>query len=405
MATKLTELTGDGRFGEYFKYILEGNAEYYIQRLMDASTTLKGYRCDEILKSGRSVLMNFRTYPRITGYEQIQESVPFYNKTGRLEFYREEDTFIREGENLVIHREPIESTKYLPNVIVCAPVEGLRPEKRDIPLTATNADQRAKRNLVLPWEQVKDIANPLVAKGYKFSFITTKSRHSTHSSWMMADWNKIWISSFGDPYRSDKRSPGVGEPELRVNPNDAKELGIDDGDYVFVDGNEEDRPYIGWKPDDDLYQAARLLVRARYDPRVRPGMVISRHSPWAATPRTVAAHRSRDDGRTLTSTGYESNFRSGSLQSCVRVYCQPTMMTDDLVRKNSVGQGISQGQGNDAYGVNTPYKEALVKLTKAESGGIGGKGRWAPTLTGFTPGNESQTMLDYIAGKYLKQNN
>lgn len=81
------------------------------------------------------------------------------------------------------------------------------------------------------------------------------------------------------------------------------------------------------------------------------------------------------------------------------------MMTDDLVRKNSVGQGISQGQGNDAYGVNTPYKEALVKLTKAESGGIGGKGRWAPTLTGFTPGNESQTMLDYIAGKYLKQNN
>ena len=79
------------------------------------------------------------------------------------------------------------------------------------------------------------------------------------------------------------------------------------------------------------------------------------------------------------------------------------MMTDDLVRKNSVGQGISQGQGNDAYGVNTPYKEAMVKLTRAEAGGIGGKSQWAPTLTGFTPGNQSRTMRDYIAGNYLKR--
>ncbi|MBV9671756.1 MAG: molybdopterin-dependent oxidoreductase [Verrucomicrobia bacterium] len=401
VAVKLSEMTGDERFREYFKYILEGNSEYYIQRLMDASSTLKGYNCEEILKSGRSVLMNFRTYPRITGYEQIQESVPFYNKTGRLEFYREEDTFIREGENLIIHREPIEATKYLPNVIICGTAEALRPEKREIAITETSADQRARRNLVLPWEQVKQIENPLVARGYQFVFITTKSRHSTHSSWMMADFNKMLISSFGDPYRGDKRSPGVGEPEVRVNPDDAKALHIQDGDYVFIDANSEDRPYIGWKPEDPLYQAARLLVRARYDPRVRPGMVISRHAPWAATPRTVAAQSSRADGRTLTASGYESNFRRGSLQSCVRIYCQPTMMTDDIVRKNSVGQGISQGQGNDAYGVNAPYKEALVKLTKAEDGGVGGYGPWAPTLTGFTPGNESQTMRDYINGKFI----
>lgn len=117
----------------------------------------------------------------------------------------------------------------------------------------------------------------------------------------------------------------------------------------------------------------------------------------------MTAQRTRKDGRTLTDSGYESSFRSGSLQSCVRVYCQPTMMTDDLVRKNSVGQGISQGQGNDAYGVNTPYKEALVKLAKAEDGGADGHGPWAPTLTGFTPGNESQTMKDYIDGKFIKQ--
>jgi nitrate reductase / nitrite oxidoreductase, alpha subunit len=403
VAKKLTELTGDPRFEAYFKYILEGNAEFYIQRLMDASTTLKGYNVEEIIKSGRSVLMNFRTYPRITGFEQIEESVPFYNKTGRLEFYREEDTFIREGENVIIHREPIEATQYLPNVIVSGHAEALRPEPRNVPSTATGADERAKRNLVMDWEAVKNTRNPLVEKGYRFVFITTKTRHSTHSSWMMADWNSIWGSSFGDPYRTDKRSPGPGEPELRINPDDGKALGIQDGDYVYVDANSEDRPYTGWKPDDVLYQAARLKIRARYDPRTRPGMVISRHAPWAATPRTVAAQRMRKDGRTLTDSGYESSFRSGSLQSCVRVYCQPTMMTDDLVRKNSVGQGISQGQGNDAYGVNTPYKEALVKLTKAEDGGVDGHGPWAPTLTGFTPGNESQTMKDYIDGKYINQ--
>jgi nitrate reductase alpha subunit len=402
VARKFTEMTGDPRFEAYYKYILEGKAEHYIQRIMNASSTLKGYNCEEILKSGKSVLMNFRTYPRITGYEQIQESAPFYNKTGRLEFYREEDTFIKEGENVVVHREPIEATRYLPNVIVCGTAEALRPERRDIPLTATSADEKSKRNVVMEWEAVKNMQNPLLKDGYRFVFITTKTRHSTHSSWMMADWNQVWGSSFGDPYRSDKRSPGAGEPELRINPNDGKSLGINDGDYVYVDANSEDRPYVGWKPDDVLYQAARLKLRARYDPRTRPGMVISRHAPWAATPRTVAAQRTRKDGRTLTDSGYESNFRSGSLQSCVRMYCQPTMMTDDLVRKNSVGQGISQGQGNDAYGVNTPYKESLVKLTKAEDGGIGGHGPWEPTLTGFTPGNESQTMRDYIEGNFLK---
>jgi nitrate reductase / nitrite oxidoreductase, alpha subunit len=255
----------------------------------------------------------------------------------------------------------------------------------------------------MPWEQAKSTKNPLLDRGYEFVFVTTKTRHSTHSSWMMADWNLMWGSSFGDAYRSDKRSPGAGEPELRVNPDDARRMGIQDGDYIYVDANSEDRPYIGWKPDDPLYQAARLKLRARYDPRTRPGMVISRHAPWAATPRTLAAARTRKDGRPITDSGYASNFRSGSLQSCVRPYCQPTMMTDDLVRKNAVGQGISQGQGNDAYGVNTPYKESLVKLTKAEDGGSSGHGPWEPTLTGFTPGNESDIMRDYLAGKFLKK--
>jgi len=403
VARKLGELIDDPRCADFFRYITEGQSEYYIQRIMDASTTLKGYNCEEILKSGRSVLMNFRTYPRVTGYEQIHESVPFYNKTGRLEFYREEDTFIREGENVIVHREPIESTPYLPNAIVCTPMEPLRPEHRpDVTLEATDVDNRTRRNWIVDWERLKRTPNPLWQQGYRFSFITTKTRHSVHSSWQMAEWNQIWISSFGDPSRADRRSPGVSEPELRVNPDDARALGIENGDYVWVDANPDDRPYRGWSPDDPFYETARLKIRARYDTRIRPGMVISRHAPWAATPRTVHSHKHRPDGRTLTETGYESNFRSGSLQSCVRPYCQPTMMSDDLVRKNAVGQGIGEGQGNDVYGVNTPYKEALVRLTKAEDGGIGGHGKWAPALTGLTPGDESDLMKRYLKGSFVK---
>jgi nitrate reductase / nitrite oxidoreductase, alpha subunit len=404
VAQKLGAMIDDPRCEAFFQYILQGKSEYYIQRIMDASTTLKGYNCEEILRSGKSVLMNFRTYPRVTGYEQIHESVPFYNKTGRLEFYREEDTFIREGENVVVHREPIEATPYLPNAIVCRSMEALRPEKRDdVTLEATDADTRTRRNWIVEWDRLKHTPNPLWEQGYRFSFITTKTRHSVHSSWQMAEWNEIWNSSFGDPSRADKRSPGPSEPELRMNPSDARALGIENGDYVYVDANAEDRPYRGWTADDPFYETARLKIRARYDTRIRPGMVISRHAPWAATPRTVHSHKSRGDGRTLTETGYESSFRTGSLQSCVRPYCQPTMMTDDLVRKNAVGQAISKGQGNDVYGVNTPYKESLVRITKAEDGGIGGRGTWAPVLTGFMPGNESELMRRYLEGSFVDQ--
>lgn len=403
VARALGALIGDARCEAYFKHILAGNSEHYIQRIMDGSTTLKGYNCKEILESGKSVLMNFRTYPRVTGYEQIQESLPFYNKTGRLEFYREEDTFIREGENLIVHREPIESTPYLPNVIVCAPVEGLRPEKRpDVGPDDHGVDARTRRNWIMRWEQLKSTPNPLWTQGYRFSFITTKTRHAVHSSWQMAEWNEIWNSSFGDPTRADKRSPGPSEPELRMNPEDARSLGIESGDYVYVDANGADRPYLGWTPNDPYYQVARLKMRARFDTRVRPGMVLSRHAPWASTPRTVRSHLTRPDGRTLTDTGYESSFRSGSLQSCVRPYCQPTMMTDDLVRKNATGQTISKGQGNDVYGVNTPYKEALVRVTKAEDGGIDGRGPWAPVLTGLMPGHESELMRRYLKGTFIK---
>ena len=48
-------------------------------------------------------------------------------------------------------------------------------------------------------------------------------------------------------------------------------------------------------------------------------------------------------------------------------------------------------------------KETLVKITKAEDGGLGGKGLWEPARTGFTPGNENETMKRYLDGGFIEE--
>jgi nitrate reductase alpha subunit len=43
-----------------------------------------------------------------------------------------------------------------------------------------------------------------------------------------------------------------------------------------------------------------------------------------------------------------------------------------------------------------------VRVTKAEDGGLGGKGIWKPATTGYTPDNESELMKRYLAGDLTK---
>ena len=44
-------------------------------------------------------------------------------------------------------------------------------------------------------------------------------------------------------------------------------------------------------------------------------------------------------------------------------------------------------------------KETLVKVTKAEDGGMGGKGKWESVDTGYTPGHEGDFMKKYLGGE------
>ncbi|MEK7730975.1 MAG: molybdopterin-dependent oxidoreductase, partial [Planctomycetota bacterium] len=235
LAAAIGDKIGDSRFRDYWKFALEGRPEVYIQRLLDSSLTTSGYKYTDIMagKYGEpgAALMLFRTYPRIPFWEQTHDSVPFYTASGRLDAYCDIPEAIEYGENVISHRESPEATPYLPNVIVTTS-RFVRPDDYGIPLDHEGWDERTVRNVALSWEQVKASKNPLWEKGFQFYCLTPKSRHRVHSSWSTVDWTIILDSNFGDPYRTDKRLPGPGDHQIHLNPQAAKDMGIEDGDYV-----------------------------------------------------------------------------------------------------------------------------------------------------------------------------
>ncbi|MDA0748740.1 MAG: molybdopterin-dependent oxidoreductase, partial [bacterium] len=406
----LTKLTGDRRFADYWKFITEKKARVYIQRVLDNCTTTRGnngaYQLDKILEGEYggepgSALMLFRTYPRVAFYEQVHDSIPFYTDNGRLCAYCDLPEAIEYGENLIVHREGTEATPYLPNVIVSSSPY-IRPRDYGISMDEMDPDLRTVRNVKLPWAEVKQTVNPLWEQGFRFFCSTPKSRHTTHSSWSTVDWHWIWSTNFGDPYRRDKRAPGVGDRQIQMNPQAAVDMDLNDGDYVYVDANPADRPYVGARTDDPRSRAFRCMVRVKFNPALPYSMTIMKHTGWIATERTVKAHESRADGQALAEdTGYQSNYRYGSHQSITRSWLMPMHQTDTLFHKQTGSMGFVFGFAVDNHGVNTVPKETLVRVVKAEPGGLGGTGIWAPATTGFSPGGESETMKKYLAGEFV----
>jgi nitrate reductase alpha subunit len=406
IARALGDVTGERRFYDYFAFAEPDQRGVYIQRLLDSSTTTTGYRLDDIMagKYGPpgGALFNFRTYPRIPFWEQVHGSEPFHTDTGRLHAYADVPEAIEYGENFIVHREGPEATPYLPNVIVSTN-PFVRPDDYGISPKAEHWDERTVRNLKLPWKQVKTTKNFLWEKGYHFYLLTPKTRHRVHSSWSNVDWHMLYDSNFGDPYRLDKRAPSVGEHQLHMNPASARDLGINDGDYVYVDANPADRPYLDARPDDAFYRVARCMLRVKYNHAYPYNVVMMKHAPFIATEKSVKAHETRPDGRALSeNTGYQSNLRYGAQQSCTRNWHMPMHQTDTLFHKAKVFMGFIFGGEADNHAVNTVPKETLVRVTKAEDGGLGGKGIWKPATTGFTPDNENEFMQRYLKGELVK---
>jgi nitrate reductase alpha subunit len=409
VAKKLSKLTGDKMFEDCWRFVYDNKVEVYLERIVRTSTSLKGYTFKELhdkALKGVPVLLNMRTYPKVGGWEQTNEDKPWYTKTGRLEFYREEPEFIEHGENLPVYREPIDATFYEPNVIVSKPLSLLKPiqpEEFGINRDDLSTEVRQVRNIVKPWEEVKKTRHPLMKeKGYKFQFITPKYRHGAHSTPVDLDMITVWYGPFGDIYRKDRRKPWVGEAYVHMNPNDAKELGINDGDYVWIDADPEDRPFHGWQKKPEDYKVARLMCRVRYYSAIPRGVLMMWHNMYQATHGTVKGHETNPDRLARNpETNYQSIFRYGGHQSCTRTWLGPTLMTDSLVRKEAFGQLIGRGFLPDVHCTIGAPRESLVRVVKAEDGAVGGKGLWRPAALGFRAGYENEAMKRYLNGGYI----
>ncbi len=408
VARALGKTVGESRFDDCWKFVHEGRVDVYLQRILDMSACTRGYRFDDLetlAKEGVPALMMTRTYPKQVGWEQVQEDKPWYTKTGRLEFYREEDEFIAGGENLLVYREPIDSTFHEPNVIVAKPHPALRPKTPadyGFPEADFSNDTRQVRHVVKPWSEVRGTEHPLAMEGYRFIFHTPKYRHGTHTTPVDTDIVAMFLGPFGDPLRRDKRMPFVTELYVDINPADAKGLGVEDGDYVWIDADPSDRPYRGWKKSDPFYKVSRLLCRARYYNGTPRGVTRMFHNVYGSTIGSVEGHETRADGLAKNPrTNFQSMFRYGSHQSATRAWIKPTLVTDSLVRKNTFGQQIGKGFEPDVHCPTGAPRESFVKITRAEPGGIGGKGKWRPAELGLRPTYESPEMKKFLAGGYV----
>jgi nitrate reductase alpha subunit len=410
VASRLAALTGDRRFDDYFRFVREGRTDVHLQRILDGSSATKGYRIADLeakAKQGVPALMMTRTNPRVGGWEQTQESKPWYTKSGRLEFYRDEDEFIAYGENLPVHREPIDSTFYEPNVIVggehpCFREEG--PEDYGLERGDLSCEARQVRNVVKPWAEVAKTQHPLARDGYRFIFHTPKYRHGSHTTPIDTDMVAVLFGPFGDVYRRDPRAPFVTEGYVDIHPLDAKELGVEDGDYVWIDSDPSDRPYRGWKQGDPAYEVARLLCRARYYPGTPRGVTRMWFNMYGATPGSLRGSRARADRLAKNpDTNYQAMFRSGSHQSATRGWLKPTLMTDSLPRKELMGQAMGQGFLADSHCPTGAPREAIVKITRAEPGGLDAKGLWRPAALGLRPGYESDAVKRFLSGDFIRK--
>ena len=123
---------------------------------------------------------------------------------------------------------------------------------------------------------------------------------------------------------------------------------------------------------------------------------------YGATPGSVEGSQTRADGLAKNPrTGYQAMFRSGSHQSATRGWLKPTWMTDSLVRKGMFGQEIGKGFLPDVHCPTGAPRESIVKITKAEPGGLGGQGLWRPASLGYRPRYESESMSRYLSGGFL----
>lgn len=403
----LAKVYQEPRLVDAWKFVDENKVSVYLQRIIDGSFSLKGYEFDKLhekAKEGIPALVNTRTYPRLSSLEQAKSEQPWHTKSGRLEYYRPEPEFIESGENLIVYREPIDSTIHEPNVIVAKPHPAIRPKQpADYGLSPDDqsCETRQVRHVLRDVDALLKSEHPLTTKGYKYVYHTPKYRHGAHTTPVDTDFTGVLFGPFGDVYRHDKRLPSVTEAYVDINPKDARELGLEDGDYVWIDADPEDRPYRNMKVGSPEHRISRLMLRVRYYPGTPRRITRTWHNMYCATFGSVKGHTERPDGLARNpETNYQAMYRFGSHQSATRAWLKPTLMTETLVHKDMFGQVLNKGFLPDIHCPVGAPREAFVKFTKAEQGGFGG-GLWRPAALGFRPTYESDAMKTYLSGGFF----
>ena len=412
VAAALGDLTDEPRMRQYWKGILDGDPTPYLQRVLSGSNATRGILYDELHEScsqGVPFLINARTYPRHGGWEQRQEDKPWYTPTGRLEFYRPEPEWQAAGESLPVWREPVDATFYEPNAILAnkahPSIKPRSPEDYGVPESQTDVETRQYRNVVRTWQELRLSKHPLNERdpAYRFVFQTPKYRWGAHSTAVDSDWIAMLFGPFGDPYRRDPRTPWTGEAYVEINPRDAAQLDLRDGDYVWLDADPEDRPYRGAKSSDAFQEVARVMMRVRVYSGMPKGVIRTWFNMYAATPGTVQAQKDVEGGPAQNpDTRYVALFRHGSHQSGTRAYLRPTQMTDSMNRKTYFGHTIGKGFEADVHSPSGAPKEAFVKVEKAEDGAPDG-GEWRPVTLGLRPDDPSEAMRAYLAGEFVSE--
>jgi nitrate reductase alpha subunit len=124
---------------------------------------------------------------------------------------------------------------------------------------------------------------------------------------------------------------------------------------------------------------------------------------YMATPGTVKAHETREDGLAKNAdTQYQALFRYGGHQSLTRSWLKPTHQTHALITRKLGAHELVKGFQADVHCVTGAPRESIAKFTRAEPGGIGGKGLWRPVALGFRPTVENAAFKQFLAAGFVK---
>ncbi len=81
----------------------------------------------------------------------------------------------------------------------------------------------------------------------------------------------------------------------------------------------------------------------------------------------------------------------------------PMHQTDTLFHKAKLKMGFMFGGEADNHAVNTVPKETLVRIIKAENGGLGGRGPWEPATRGLGPESDHSPINQlYLTGGFIQ---